>query len=144
MNTKNNQFEVCVRAVIVDQEKILVCWNKAKKYYFFPGGHIEYGEAAESALARELKEELEISIGKMSFVGAMENIYEEDDIKRHEINLVFEVRASKINDKSLEDHIDFKFLAKHKFAQKKVFPLALQNSIIRWLEDKKIFWTSQT
>jgi len=63
-NQYRNELEICVRAVIRKRGKILVCWHKLKKYYFFPGGHLDFGETAESALIRELKEELDIRIKK--------------------------------------------------------------------------------
>jgi 8-oxo-dGTP pyrophosphatase MutT (NUDIX family) len=149
-NEYKKQFEVCVRAVIKSRGKILVCWHKEKKYYFFPGGHIDFGETAESALIRELKEELDIVVRKLSFIGMIENIYiekrdkhKEHRGKHHELNLIFSVSAKKVKDKSLEDHIDFVFLDNKKFKKEKVLPLILQKNVIKWLEDKKIFWASQ-
>lgn len=148
---KKKQFEICVRGIIQKRGKILVCWQKEKKYYFLPGGHIEFGEAAKPALIRELKEELNIIVKKLSFAGIAENIYierndkhKEHRGKHHEINLVFSVLAEKIKDKSLEDHIDFCFLDKKEFARKKVLPLVLKEEILKWLKDKKPFWVSKT
>jgi len=150
MGNYKNQFELCVRGIIKWQGKILVCWNKEKKYYFFPGGHIDFGETASAALVRELKEELDITVKKSSFIGIVENIYTEKQDKHkkhiekhHEINLVFSVSAEKTRDKSLEDHIDFVFLNKKEFKKEKILPLALQKNIINWLKNKKIFWASQ-
>lgn len=145
-NKHKNEVEICARAVIRNRGKILVCWHKLKKYYFFPGGHVDFGEAAESALMRELKEELDIRVKKVSFIGIVENIYKDKDDKEkhHEINLVFEVFAEKTKDKSKEDHIDFVFLDSKEFQKEKILPLSLRKSIIKWLKDKKIFWESQT
>lgn len=135
-NDYKNQFEVCARAIIKDKGRILVCWHKEKKYHFFPGGHVEFGESAKAALVRELKEELDIKVKKISLFGVFENMYiEKNDIHpehrglHHEINFVFEVTAKNPKDKSLEDHIDFVFLDKNKFKKTKVFPLSLQKLI---------------
>jgi 8-oxo-dGTP diphosphatase len=143
-------IEICVRAIIRSKERILVCWHKEKKYYFFPGGHVDFGETAEAALVRELKEELDIAVRKLSFIGIIENIYiekrdkhKEHRGKHHEINLAFSVSAKKVKDKSLEDHIDFFFLDNKKFKKEKVLPISLQKSVIKWLKDKKTFWKSQ-
>jgi len=45
-------FEVCVRAVIQNRGKILVCFYKEKGYYFFPGGHLKFGESIPQALKK--------------------------------------------------------------------------------------------
>ena len=143
-------IEICVRAIIQSRGRILVCWHKEKKYYFFPGGHVEFGEMAEFALIRELKEELDIVVKNLSFIGVVENFYKEirdkhkeHRGKHHEINLVFSVLVERVKDKSLEDHIDFYFLNKKDFARKKIFPIALKKAVIVWLKNKKIFWKSQ-
>lgn len=138
-----NSFELCVRVIIQQNGKILVCKNKEKNYYFFPGGHINFGETAEKALERELKEELYISIKNISFIGAIENVFEEEGKKHHELDLVFNVKAEKVRDKSKEDHIDFIFLDIKKFSKEIVFPLALRDNILKWIKNGKIFWASQ-
>jgi len=137
------KFEVCVRTVIQKREKILVCWNKEKSYYFFPGGHLNFGESIPKALSRELKEELGMEIKKFSFIGLVDNIYEEAGKKHHEINLVFNVIPKKIISKSKENHISFFFFDKKRFSKEKVLPIALKRVILKWLKDKKIFWASQ-
>ena len=59
-----------VAAVIYQDQNLLLARRKPGKsmggYWEFPGGKIEDGETAESALARELKEEfdLQVSVGK--------------------------------------------------------------------------------
>lgn len=143
-------IEICVRAIIQSKGKILVCWHKKNKYYFFPGGHVDFGEMAEPALIRELKEELDIVVKKLSPIGIVENIYIEKQDKyqrprgkHHEINLVFNVKAEKIKDKSLEDHIDFIFLDIKDFAKTRVLPIALKKQVLNWLKDKKPFWVTR-
>jgi ADP-ribose pyrophosphatase YjhB (NUDIX family) len=143
-------IETCVRAIIQSGGRILVCWHKEKQYYFFPGGHMDFGETVELALTRELKEELDIVVKNLSFIGVIENIYKEERDKHrehrgkhHEINLVFNVLVERAKDKSLEDHIDFVFLSKKDFARKKIFPIALKKAVIEWFKSKKTFWTSQ-
>ena len=143
-------IEICVRAIIQTKGKILICRHREKKYYFFPGGHVDFRETAETALVRELKEELNIVVKKLTFIGIVENIYiekkdkhKEHRGKHHEINLVFKVSVGKVKDKSLEDHIDFILLDKKDFQKTKVLPVSLQKNIIRRLNGKKIFWASQ-
>jgi len=136
-------FEVCVRAIIQRRDKILVCRNKEKGYYFFPGGHLNFGESMPQALSREIKEELDISVKDYLFVGMVDNIYEEDGQKHHEINLVFNVIPDKISERSKENHIDFIFFDKDRFSKERVLPIALQKAVLEWLRNKKVFWASQ-
>lgn len=143
MNIYKNQFELCARAVVRHWGKILVCMAKKSGIYFFPGGHIDFGETAKNALKRELAEELGVKLKKCSYVGTVENVYKEDGQVHHEINLVFDCVVGKPRDQSREDHIDFSFLDKKAFAKAKILPLALQKSIIKWLKNKKMFWASQ-
>ncbi|MBM3251092.1 MAG: NUDIX domain-containing protein [Candidatus Nealsonbacteria bacterium] len=144
---ENNNFEICVRGIIFQDDNILLCHHIKDRtktgYYFFPGGHVEFGEKAEDALARELKEELNLSIKEISYIGSIENIFEQNKEKHHEINLVFNVMAENIKDKSQEDHIEFLFLNKEKFAVEKVLPLVLRDAVIKWQKDKKFFWLSK-
>ena len=137
-------FEVCVRAVIRRENKILVCRRKDKDYYFFPGGHVEFGESAQKALVRELKEELDLPVQKVSFIGSMENVFNEDYKKKHEFNLVFDVQARDVRDKSAEDHLEFHFFDLKRLAKERVLPIDLRDQVLKWLGDKKIFWVSKT
>ena len=52
-------IHVLVRAVIIDQDNILLCQtlDLPVSFYFLPGGHVEHEESASSALIRELSEE---------------------------------------------------------------------------------------
>jgi len=143
MTDRNKKFEIRVRAVIEKDGKFLVCKHsdESKKYYFLPGGHVEFGEAGREAIIRELKEELVISVKKVSLIGGMEDIFtKEDGEKHHDINLFFNISFDSVEDKSKEDGIDFVFLGQEEFLNKKVYPLALPNAIVQWQKDKKIFW----
>jgi len=140
---KNNQFEVCIRAIIRSQNKILVCLNKEKGYYFFPGGHLDFGESIKDALFREIKEELNVTVKEIKFIGLVNNVYEETGQKHHEINLVFDTKVDKITERSQENHIDFFLFEESKFAKERVLPIALQKAVLKWLKDKKFFWATQ-
>jgi ADP-ribose pyrophosphatase YjhB (NUDIX family) len=89
--------ELIARGVIVRDGAILVNHGRnaktGERYFALPGGHIDKGEDARTAVARECEEELQlkVSIGDLVFVS--ESIYSgrhEDDGKRHEIVLYFE------------------------------------------------------
>ena len=72
------QIEV-VAGLILDRQKLLVCQRHHDAAFplkwEFPGGKVEAGESASAALARELKEELDIAAGAMRLVHQHNHAY---------------------------------------------------------------------
>ena len=143
ISTQLHNFEICARALIETDGKILVCQAKGKGHFFLPGGHVEFGETAFEALARELDEELGVSIKRAEYIGTTENIYQDDEAYHHEYNLVFHVELKTVNHVSREDHISFALLDREEFKKTPVLPLALKDHILKWFEDRKMFFATQ-
>jgi len=137
------EIEILVRAVIRVKGKILVCRKIGKKYYFFPGGHLEFGESTKRALAREIKEELGLKIEKCNFIGVSEHQFVEEGIRRHEINLAFEVKLNKLEIQSKENHLRFFLKDKEELVKEKVLPESLKKAVLKWLKDKRPFWVNE-
>ena len=77
-NPLRKQIEV-VAGLIFDGDRLLVCQRHhggafALKWEF-PGGKVEIGEASAAALARELKEELDITAGTMKLFHRHIHVY---------------------------------------------------------------------
>jgi 8-oxo-dGTP diphosphatase len=68
-----------VAGLIFDQDHVLVCQRDSGGPFAlkweFPGGKLEPGEGCESALRRELKEELDIEAGRLSEIFRHEHLY---------------------------------------------------------------------
>ena len=66
------------RAVIIDGDKLLVFFRrkvmdgKIITYYAIPGGHVENGETLEETVIRELKEEMNLDIELVCYLGKIE------------------------------------------------------------------------
>lgn len=136
-------IETIARAVVIKKGKILICGAKGKSRYYFPGGHVEFGEAADDALARELKEELGAKIDNMEFIGFVENVFNQDKKDHHELNLVFKARIDGLPDASLEDHIEFHWIDIKSLDKENILPISLKKMVARWIKNKKIFWATE-
>ena len=69
-----------VAAIIIHENKIFATqrgYGEFKDGWEFPGGKIEPGETPQEALAREIKEELDIEIEVMGFLETVEYDYPE-------------------------------------------------------------------
>jgi len=75
---RRKQIEV-VAGLIFDGQQLLVCQRHHDGAFplkwEFPGGKVEAGESATSALARELKEELNIGTGELEFIQRHNHAY---------------------------------------------------------------------
>lgn len=136
-------FELIARAVIIQDNKILLCKRKDLDYYFLPGGHVEFGEKAETAIAREIKEELGIEVSELSFIGSSENFFTQDDARHHEFNLVFSAQIGGASVRSIEDHLEFTFFNGNEFADTNILPVSLKSAIFKWQKNSQIFWASE-
>jgi 8-oxo-dGTP diphosphatase len=105
------KFHYLARGIVLEKGKVLLAHQKGAENLFFPGGHIEIGEKAELALAREIEEEIEKKVIIKQFVGAVECSWFENDLGNHEINLLFEVQIPDLDTSespaSLESHLEF-------------------------------------
>ena len=87
-----------VRAVIEHNGHVLFCRttkeNKAfdTSLLFLPGGHVDHNEAAQSALAREIREEMNLEIDSADLISALECSWDRNGSIYHELNLVYKTR----------------------------------------------------
>lgn len=112
-------IEVIARGLAIHQGRVLVCRDLAGGYAYLPGGHIDPGETAAKALAREFAEEsgLQVKVGELVMAG--EQIFEQQGRsgkvkQKHEINMVFHVEHASggwpDEPSTLEDHIRFEWI----------------------------------
>jgi len=77
-------MEKTARAIIINDGKVLVFFRrrirdgKEVTYYSLPGGHLEEGETFEDTVIREVKEEMNIDVKIIDYVGMnIDGNYEE-------------------------------------------------------------------
>jgi ADP-ribose pyrophosphatase YjhB (NUDIX family) len=134
------EIEVIVRALILKGNKILLCKAEEDRHYFLPGGHLEFGESAASALSRELKEELGVKSETGSLIGICEHIYRNKGKKHHEINLIFKVGVGKIDLQGKEKKLNFYLKDLKEFKKIYFLPEDLKGVLINYFKNKKFFW----
>lgn len=127
-------IEFIARGILLHEARVLVCTNLKRGYHFLPGGHIEFGESARGALARELVEEigLRFDIGRLLLVA--EERFQDGSRPRHEINLVFHVEHS--GDlppiQSLEPSIGFEWLSAETLHAADFRPTSIKAWLLGW------------
>lgn len=87
-------------AIIRQNDKILSCqrgYGEFKDGWEFPGGKLEPGETGEEAIVREIKEELELSIGDLEYLCTVEHDYET-------FHLSMQCYLAKIQSGKLKEH----------------------------------------
>ncbi len=133
----NKQIEVLVRGVLVRRGRILVCQGRGADNVFLPGGHVEFGEAAATALALEWREELGVSAKVGRFLGAVEHTYRQKSRAHCEVNFVFVVTcpalSSAADPESEEDWIRFRWISLAALSSSHLEPAPLCRQLPRWL-----------
>jgi 8-oxo-dGTP pyrophosphatase MutT (NUDIX family) len=89
-----NQIRPIALCVFHNNNRILVFegYDKIKAEIFYRplGGGIEFGERGEDAVRRELKEELNVDITDLKYLGMLENIYTFNGGSYHEVVMVYD------------------------------------------------------
>jgi 8-oxo-dGTP pyrophosphatase MutT (NUDIX family) len=129
----NMKFHYIVRGIIRDGDHVLLCKQKNGNYTFLLGGHIDFGEGAKAALAREIKEEIGATVTVTNFRGAIENAWDD----HCEISLVFDVEHNLSKDVTPvpaspeEEHLAFVWVHQDDLKLHNLLPTPL----IDWLKD---------
>jgi 8-oxo-dGTP pyrophosphatase MutT (NUDIX family) len=91
---KKNRIRPLAICVFLNNNRILVAEGydpiKQQTFYRPLGGGIEFGEASADTVRRELKEELNVEVGELRYLGTLENIFVFNGTPGHEIVMVYD------------------------------------------------------
>lgn len=139
-------FHYLVRGVILHEDNVLVARQLGSSNTFLPGGHIEFGESAKTALAREVLEETGLTIQVGEFIGAVEASWLDVDKLNAEVNLLFKAflqhpeEVTFVN--SREPHLEFLWVRTSEVDSYNLLPLSMRKMVASGPEFPTAFWGS--
>ena len=105
----SDKLPVSIKAIIVDDNKIL-CLKNERNEWDFPGGKINFNEDVEACLKREVKEEVNLDIKNL-------NILKSFNLKFNSVPVFIVAYSANIScDSSIfisYEHSDYNFFSKH-------------------------------
>ena len=137
-------YKLNVRATVIIEHngKILAHKNVRSNHYALIGGRVKIGEDSETTVKREMMEELGKKIEVTGYVATIENFFEMNGTKYHEILFVHKAEFADEEDKKIEyslkniegeDWLQYEWLDISKIDE---YPL-LPSSIKSVLKEKK-------
>lgn len=139
MSAGGGQIEILARGVCIADAHILLCRGLKAGNLYLPGGHVEFGERAAWALAREIREETGARARVGAFLGCVEHVFVQQGEPHAEINILFRMAAPGLTPpappRSREEWIAFEWLPLTRLARSRLEPAVLRRLLPRWLRD---------
>ncbi|MDE7182459.1 MAG: NUDIX domain-containing protein [Clostridia bacterium] len=138
--TEEGIFSVRVRAIIINDGRLLAMHDDVSPYYYLIGGKVEINETCEAAILREVYEELDICAQIVRPVFFAQNFYTDDLDKQkyHEICLYYLLDISKTDLLSRGDKfvmhegkhtLSFEWLEINELKDKYLYPLFIKTEV---------------
>lgn len=134
--TDEGTLNVRVGAIIVKNGKTLLIWTASGGHYYTLGGRIRFGESADEAIARELKEEIGTSaelLPKGKLIVTDENFFAINGVRYHELGYYFLFDGSSLPDRlqlydcSADETLCW--LSQEEVQRERLYPLFLKEGI---------------
>ncbi|GGI40847.1 NUDIX hydrolase [Mammaliicoccus stepanovicii] len=91
LKSGEGMLNIRVGAIVKAKDQYIFHHDKHDHYYALIGGRVKYFESSDSAIKRELKEEIGIDIDNFKFLTTIQNFFEFKGTSYHEILFVYEV-----------------------------------------------------
>lgn len=135
LDVEDYKLNIRAGGVIIHNNKILAHRNINKDHYCLPGGRIEIGESSEQTIKREIQEELGKKIEIRGYVATIENFFEMENKKYHEIYFLHRLEFAKDEDKKIDytmhnvegkEYLQYEWLDLDKIEQYNILPKCLK------------------
>ena len=105
LNVEDYILNIRAGGIITHNGKILLHHNLNKDHYAILGGRMEIGESSEETVKREFKEELGKDVETKEYVATIENFFEIENKKYHEIMFIYKLEFVDDEDKKIEENL---------------------------------------
>lgn len=138
IDVEDYKLNVRAAAMIIHNNKLLVHQNINHDHCNLIGGRVEIGEDSAKTIKREVKEELGKDIDIISYVSTIENFFEKDNKKYHEILFIYKAEFKNEQDKKIEkpleniegkDYLKYKWIDLNELDKVKILPTILKDVI---------------
>lgn len=102
IDIENYRLNIRAAGIIIHNNKLLVHKDRNLNHYALMGGRIAIGESSEDTIIREFKEETGKEVEVIGYVGTVENFFEADSYKYHEIMFIYQLEFVNEEDKKIE------------------------------------------
>ena len=152
--TGNEKFNYRVCAMMISDGKILAMHDDRSPYYYLPGGRVAMGETAESAVIREVEEELGVTPKIVRPLWLNQAFFTEDvdHLRYHELCLYFlmDISGSDILSRGESFTLSengkkhrFEWLSFERLKDEYFYPLFLKEKIFSLPEKLTLLTTSE-
>ena len=140
LNVEDYILNVRACVMIVHNSKILTHKNVNKDHYSLPGGRVEIGENSEKTVKREIEEELGKEIQIEGYIATVENFFELDGKKYHEILFIQKGEFVEEEDKKIDytlhnkegkDYLQYEWLDLSKIENYDILPRCVKKILTK-------------
>lgn len=135
IDVENYKLNVRAAGVIIHNNKLLVHRNVNSDYYVLVGGRVKIGEDSATTIMREFEEELGKKVKITGYISTIENFFEMEGSKYHEIFFVHRVEFINEKDKCIDcalknvegnDYLHYEWLDLDKIDEYPILPRAVK------------------
>ena len=135
LDVEDYKLNIRAGGVIIHNNKILTHRNINKDHYCLPGGRIEIGESSEQTIKREIYEELGKEIEITGYLATIENFFEMENKKYHEIFFLHRIEFKNEEDKKInyimhnvegKEYLQYEWLDLDKIEEYNILPKCLK------------------